>query len=156
MCNMSLESWTSGDQPDTDGGFTLKTIGSGRQGILWNWGRIAMLLTLWVSCAPWINAQIATTTATLSGVVTDPSGAIVPQASVTLTSTEKGISRDLVSDGGGRYSFSQLPPAAYSLTIKAKGFETYTQNGIVLNPADTATQDVKLTIGAETTSVTVT
>jgi alpha-glucosidase len=104
---MSLESWTSGDQPDTDGGFTLKTIGSGRQGILWNWGRIAMLLTFWVSCAPWINAQIATTTATLSGVVTDPSGAIVPQASVTLTSAEKGISRDFVSDGGGRYSFSQ-------------------------------------------------
>jgi len=105
---------------------------------------------------PWINAQIATTTATLSGVVTDPSGAVLPKATLTLTSSEKGISRTFTTDDGGRYSFNQLPPAAYSLTIKAKGFETYQQNGIALNAADTATQNVTLTLGSETVSVTVT
>jgi len=117
---------------------------------------LAILLSLLVSSAPWINAQIATTTATLSGVVTDPSGAVIAKASVTLASTEKGINRTFTTDEGGRYSFNQLPPAAYHLAIKAKGFETYQQDGIVLDAAETATQNVKLTIGAETVSVTVT
>ena len=112
-----------------------------------------MLLALLVSSAPWINAQIATTTATLSGVVTDPSGAVLPKATLILTSSEKGITRTFTTDNGGRYSFNQLPPAAYSLAIKASGFQTYQQNGIVLNAAETATQNVMLTIGAETASV---
>ena len=133
----------------------MKTYKSWEQRSLWNWGCIAMLLALLVSSAPWINAQIATTTATLSGVVTDPSGAVLPKATLTLTSSEKGITRTFTTDNGGRYSFNQLPPAAYSLAIKASGFETYQQNGIVLNAAETATQNVTLTIGAETASVTV-
>jgi hypothetical protein len=115
-----------------------------------------MLLALLVSGAPWINAQLATTTATLSGVVTDPSGAVLPKATLTLTSSEKGISRTFTSDDGGRYSFNQLPPATYTLTVKTKGFETYQQNGIVLEAAETATQNVTLTVGAETVSVNVT
>jgi len=115
-----------------------------------------MLLALIAVSTPWINAQIATTTATLSGVVTDPSGAALTKATLTLTSSEKGITRTITTDDGGRYSFNQLPPAAYSLVIKAKGFETYQQNGIVLNAGETATQNVTLTIGAETVSVTVT
>jgi hypothetical protein len=104
----------------------------------------------------WGNAQIATTTATLSGVVTDPTGALLPNASVTLVSPEQGISRTFVADAGGRYSFSQLPPATYSLTVKVKGFEGYQQNGIVLNAAQSATQDVILKIGSETQMITVT
>ncbi len=102
------------------------------------------------------NAQIATTTATLSGAVVDPSGALVPAATVTLTSSEKGISRQFVTSVDGRYSFIQLPPSTYILTIKAKGFEAYKQSGIVLNPAQTSTQDVSLVVGSENQSITVT
>jgi len=108
------------------------------------------------SGTPWINAQLATTTATLSGVVTDPTGAVLSKATLTLASSEKGITRTSITDDGGRYSFNQLPPASYSLAIKAKGFEAYQQKGIVLNAAETATQNVTLTIGAENQSVTVT
>src|ERR1039457_6141570 len=139
-----------------EGGCKLKTNRSRTQWSLWNWGGIAMLLALMAFSTPWINAQIATTTATLSGVVTDPSGAALTKAALTLTSSEKGITRTITTDDGGRYSFNQLPPAAYSLAIKAKGFETYQQNGIALNAGETATQNVTLTIGAETVSVTVT
>ncbi|MFY9856321.1 MAG: carboxypeptidase-like regulatory domain-containing protein [Terracidiphilus sp.] len=134
----------------------MKTSRSRRQGFLLYWGGIAALFAILVCSAPWINAQIATTTATLSGVVTDSTGALVPKATVTLTSSEKGISRTFTTDDGGRYSFNQLPPAGYSLAIKAKGFKTYQQNGIVLNAAETATQNVTLTVGAESTSITVT
>ena len=134
----------------------MKTRNNERRWSLWYWGGLAILLVLMASSTPWINAQIATTTATLSGVVTDPAGAVLPKATLTLTSSEKGITRTFITDDGGRYSFNQLPPAAYSLTVKAKGFEAYLQDGIVLNAAETATQNVTLTIGAETVSVTVT
>lgn len=102
------------------------------------------------------NAQIATTTAALSGVVTDASGAIVPGASVALASLERGLNRDFKSDAAGRYSFSQLPPGSYILTVKMPGFETYTQKGIALNAAQTATQNVTLIVGSEAQSVMVT
>jgi Carboxypeptidase regulatory-like domain len=122
----------------------------------WFWGGLALLIGLLANTAPWGNAQIATTTATLSGLTTDPSGAVVPGATVTLTSAETGISRQFKTDISGRYAFSQLPPAPYSLVVEMPGFETYKQNGIVLSAGQTATQNVTLTIGAETQSVTVT
>jgi hypothetical protein len=102
------------------------------------------------------EAQIATTTATLSGVVSDVSGAVVPGASVMLTSAANGVTRQFETDNAGHYSFSQLPPSQYVLTVKMRGFETYKQNGIALNAAQTATQNVSLTVGAETQSVMVT
>jgi len=134
----------------------LKTNRSRRPRSLWSWAELAILLALVASGTPWINAQLATTTATLSGVVTDPTGAVLSKATLTLASSEKGITRTSITDDGGRYSFNQLPPASYSLAIKAKGFEAYQQKGIVLNAAETATQNVTLTIGAENQSVTVT
>jgi hypothetical protein len=118
-------------------------------------GAVAILFAILVDSAPSTNAQIATTTATLSGVVSDPSGAVLPKASVTLVSTEKGVSRSFLSDAGGRFSFNQLPPSTYSLTVKSKGFEAYQQNGIALNPGDSVTQNVSLTVGAETQLITV-
>ena len=122
---------------------------------LWFWGGLALLLGLLASAAPWGNAQIATTTATLSGLVTDASGAVVPGATVTLTSVENGITREFKTDAAGRYAFIQLPPSQYILTVKMTGFEAYKQSGIVLNAAQTATQNVSLTVGSEMQSVTV-
>jgi hypothetical protein len=134
----------------------LKTHKNRRNGLLRHWGGMAILLVVLAAIGFPANAQLATTTATLSGAVTDSSGALVPQASVTLASSETGIKRDFTTDATGRYTFSQLPPGGYSLTIRAKGFEAYQQNGIILNPADSATQNVTLTVGAESQSVTVT
>jgi Carboxypeptidase regulatory-like domain/TonB dependent receptor len=124
---------------------------------LWNWGGYVTLLVLALaSLTPSLKAQIATTTATLSGVVTDSSGAVVNSASLTLASQEKGISQTFTTDAGGRYVFSQLPPATYKLTVRAKGFQSYQQVGIVLNASQSATQNISLTVGAENESVTVT
>lgn len=119
-------------------------------------GRLILLAFLLAGAVSWLNAQIATTTATLSGVVTDSTGAVVPGATVTLSSPEEGIKHTFIADAVGRYLFAQLPPATYLLTVKARGFEAYQQNGIALNAAQSVTQNVKLTVGAETTSVTVT
>jgi hypothetical protein len=102
------------------------------------------------------DAQLAVTTATLSGAVTDSSGAILPKATITLSSTEKGVTQTLVTDSRGRYSFSQLPPATYILIVQMTGFKEYRQNGIVLDAGQSATQDVKLPVGSVTQVVEVT
>ncbi len=126
------------------------------QQFLWHSRRVAILVAVLATSTPWILAQIATTNATISGTVADPTGAVVPNADVKLVSPETAISRRFVADSRGRYTFTQLPPATYTLTVKAKGFESYQQGGIVLNAAQSATQNVVLTIGAETQSVVVT
>jgi hypothetical protein len=122
----------------------------------WSWSGFAILVVLLAGMAPRANAQLATTTATLSGVVADPTGAIVPKAVVTLSSTQNGISRSFATDATGMYLFSELPPAGYTFVVKANGFKEYNQVGIVLNAGETATQNVTLTVGSETESVTVT
>ncbi len=98
--------------------------------------RVAFLFTLLVSGSTWLNAQLAVTTATLNGTVTDPSGAIVPHATVRLSSAQNGIARNVDSDASGRYTFTQLPPATYTLAIQASGFESYTQTGSCSTPGN--------------------
>jgi hypothetical protein len=122
---------------------------------LLRWLGLTLLLAISV-CTPSIYAQLAVTTATLSGIITDPTGALVPQATVNLSSGETGINRTFTTDARGHYSFSQLSPATYSLTIQIKGFKEYTQNGIVLDAGQSANQDVALTLGSENQQVVVT
>jgi hypothetical protein len=107
------------------------------------------ILLAFLMCGPTrLHAQLAVTTATLSGSVTDPSGAVVPQAVVKLTSTLNGVNRTYTTDAVGQYIFPQLAPSTYTLLIVAKGFEAYQQTGILLDPGQTATQNVALVIGS--------
>ena len=109
----------------------------------------AAILLSFLMCGPTrLHAQLATTTAALSGSVTDPSGALVPQAVVKLTSTSNGVNRTYTTDATGRYTFPQLPASTYTLSIAAKGFEAYQQTGILLDPGQAATQNVALVIGS--------
>lgn len=127
-----------------------------RQGVLWRWAAAAILLAIGAGTTLRTHAQIATTTASISGTISDPTGAVVPNAAVTLVTPEKGITRSFTSSGTGRYLFTQLPPSVYTLTVKVRGFKTYEQAGIALNAAQSVTQDVVLTVGAETQSITIT
>jgi Carboxypeptidase regulatory-like domain len=112
------------------------------------WSIIAVLLVALVApCRT--NAQLATTTATLSGAVNDPGGALIPNAKVTLTSPETGTTRESTTSDSGRYSFNQLPPGTYSLSVKMDGFRPYEQNGIVLDAGLSAAQNVTLTLGTQ-------
>jgi hypothetical protein len=98
--------------------------------------------------APPVHAQTLASAASLSGVVADPSGARVPNANVTLTSSENGITRDFKADAEGTYSFSLVPPGVYTLTVQAPGFKTFKQQKIKLEVGQSATLPVALTIGA--------
>ena len=113
-----------------------------------NWSAIVVLLFFGGYSTQGAHAQLAVTTATLTGTVTDPTGSVVPQATVTLTSPERGITRTFTTGAQGNYSFSQLAPSTYQLTIQAKGFNQYIQNGITLDAGQSASQDITLTVGS--------
>ena len=103
-----------------------------------------------------LQAQTRAFTASLSGTVSDPSGSVLPGARITLTSTERSITRTYVTDATGNYVLSLLPPAVYSLQVTAAGFKTYKQDGIELAAGQTAEQTVVMTVGSTTESVEVT
>jgi len=102
------------------------------------------------------QAQTQAFTATLSGIVSDPSGAVIPKAKVTLHSEERGISRNFVTGDSGNFSFQLLPPANYTLKVELAGFQSYEQKGVILAAGASVHQDVTLSIGNASESVVVT
>lgn len=97
---------------------------------------------------PALQAQSLSSTASLSGIVSDPSGARIAKAIVKLTSPEKGITRTFTTDSMGQFSFALLPTSTYVLTAEAPGFQTTKQPGIVLQAGDSVTEKVSLAVGA--------
>ncbi len=100
-------------------------------------------------------AALAQANSELTGVVTDQTGAVVPDATITLTNPATGSTKTTVSGATGLYSIPGLNPATYNMKVVAKGFQGYAQNGIVVNVSSTARSDVKLTVGAGSETVTV-
>src|SRR5260370_483002 len=95
------------------------------------------------------------TTGQISGTVTDPSGAVVPRAQVTVSNTNTGIKRTAESNSDGYYLVPLLDPGTYVVTITAKGFETVSREGITVAVSCSALVDYRLQIGAEETKVTI-
>src|SRR4030095_12382009 len=117
------------------------------------WKTCSGTLVLLVLLALPASAQIST--AQLSGKVTDTSNAVLPGATVTLTQTDTGAVRSVVSDADGSYTVSNLSPGPYRLEIALQGFRTYAQTGIVLQVAATPTINVSLSLGDLQETVTV-
>ncbi len=95
-----------------------------------------------------LHAQTMSSTATLAGTVSDPSGARIPKATVKLTNPENGVTRVFTTGPTGEFSFALLPASTYTLEASAPGFKTSRQTGIVLNVGDSVNEGVSLTIGA--------
>jgi hypothetical protein len=95
-------------------------------------------------------------TATLTGIVTDSSGAIIPNASVTVTQNGvNGGTRVVQSDATGNYVFTNLPAGTYTLSVASSGFETFEAKNVVLNVAEKRGLNVQLKAGSTSTTVTV-
>ena len=101
-------------------------------------------------------AAMAQQNSEVIGTVTDPTGAAVAGAKLTLTQTETGFAYHSVTNPTGGYQFGGLNPGTYNLQVTAKGFQSYLQTGIVVIVSGTATTNVKLAVGADTQQVTVT
>ena len=110
-----------------------------------------LLLFVVLACA----GAFAQANSDVTGIVTDQTGAVVAGATVTLTDPATGTSKSTVSSGTGLYDIGGLNAANYDMKVTAKGFEAFAQKGIVVDISRTFRADIKLTIGAETQTVTV-
>ncbi len=97
-----------------------------------------------------------TTTATLSGVVTDQSGAVLPQAQLTVINVATGAERSVTADTAGRFVVSQLPPGPYDVTVIAPGFATLVRRGLTLALGQEANLTLSMEVGAVNEQVMVT
>src|SRR5580658_5123833 len=92
------------------------------------------------------GAQIAGT-GNIQGVVTDPTGAVVPQASVILTDESTRVTRKSTTDGAGVYVFPGVPITTYDITVSAPGFKTYEQKRIVLEVGSSISVNAVMSVG---------
>lgn len=94
------------------------------------------------------------TTATLSGTVTDPSGAVIPNAHVVLKNTKSTDMRQATSNGSGDFTFSAVPVGDYEVDVSASGFQDYKASGIHLDPGDQRSlRELKLVTGPASETV---
>jgi hypothetical protein len=111
------------------------------------------VLCAMIGAAP-LFAQTAGTAA-LTGTVTDPTGSVVPNATVTSTNTGTNQSRTVTTDAGGTYRIPLLEPGLYRVRFTAMGFKTSEVTAVTLTVTETATLDRALEVGAQTEQVTV-
>ncbi len=85
---------------------------------------------------------------TILGTLSDPSGAVVPQAKVTITNVDTNLIRTLETDSAGAYSAPSLPPGHYIVTVEKAGFKTQKGNALTLAADQTAHLDFGMVLGA--------
>jgi len=92
----------------------------------------------------------------ISGTVTDPNGASVTNAKVTITQQLTGTAATTATDSAGQYIFPSLPPTVYRIAVQAQGFEKFVQEGVTLQADAALSVNMMLTLGVATETVSVT
>jgi hypothetical protein len=125
-----------------------------RRGFLATGIRVSLLVMLLFSL--YITMRGQELAGTFTGTVTDTSGAVIPQASVTIVlNGAGGQSRVVKSNNSGNYTATNLPAGTYTITVSIANFETFSDHNVVLNVAQTRTVNAQLHVGSENQTVTV-
>src|SRR5579872_17721 len=101
------------------------------------------------------TALAQTSRGTLTGIVTDSSGAVVPNASVNITQAETKVTRQTTTNGAGIYRFDAVDLGVYSVTAKAAGFTSEDKTGVEIQASRTVDIDFALKVGSTSNTVTV-
>ena len=115
---------------------------------------LAILFAAFLLLTNGARAQVAG--ATLTGTVTDSSGAVVPKAQVTITDVATGVVRKITADNAGLYSAPNLLPGSYQVSLTAPGFATEIRSGITLTVGAQQVLDVAMRVGQVNETVQVT
>ena len=120
------------------------------------WINVFVVLTFLTVPVTRLSAQ--SLFAALTGVVSDPTGAVVPNASVKLINEQTASTRDTVTDGAGYYSFASVSIGdfTYKLVVEAQGFQTYEATGMQILGGEKRNLNVELKVGSATQTVEVT
>jgi Carboxypeptidase regulatory-like domain/TonB dependent receptor-like, beta-barrel len=117
-------------------------------------GRLAgIFLLVFVAVAATSQAQI--TTSSITGFVTDASGALVPQAQIMIKQQETGFSRTTTTSAGGQYLISAIPSGTYRISVQKSGFKTAERTGVGITPQFAARIDFVLEVGESRQTITV-
>lgn len=116
----------------------------------------AGVIAINVACARDCHGQGVGFSGDINGTVTDPSGAVIPNVSVTVIDPETGLQRVAISDVSGHYEFTALPPATYNLTARMTGFATEISRGISVPIGQTVVADLRLQVSTVAANVVVT
>src|SRR5882724_10346731 len=103
-------------------------------------------------CLPF-GAAFAQTLGEITGEVRDASGAMTPNASVTVTNPDTNVARSTTTNNAGVYSFPDLTPGNYQVKVSAAGFDTVVKTNIVLQVQQTARVDFTLAVGQATQTI---
>src|SRR5580658_1525421 len=122
---------------------SLSLIGLAQVGNNFRRYTLSAVLVALFSAGAWSQTQLAT----VSGTITDPSGALVPGVSVTIVSQGTGLKRSIATDTAGEYRFAGLPTGLYSLRLEKTGFQSQIREGIELTSAVEVTINSQLAIG---------
>src|SRR5882672_10249888 len=117
--------------------------------------RAKFLVAIALLLLPAMNVEAQSIFATLTGVVSDPSQAVVPQATVKLKNTQSGSLRETTTNSDGYYTFASLSVGdfTYELTVEAKGFVTYKTSGVALGGGEKRNINVVLKVGSTSETV---
>jgi carboxypeptidase family protein/TonB-dependent receptor-like protein len=151
-----------GGQPDCQAKTTNSLYSLGDTGkvnlmnkiICKKWMSLLVGIALLSSLGPRGMAQ--TTAATLSGVLTDETGAVLPGAHVVVLNTDTGVQRTASTDEKGLFLVAELPPGSYQVNVSLSGFETLLRKGITLLVGQRADIKLAMKVGSVTQEVTVT
>src|SRR5262249_18274531 len=117
--------------------------------------RLIPLMVLAACCAMAALAQ--STSGTISGVVKDNNGAIVADATITVSNTSTNLTRTAKTNSEGIYSVAQIPPGNYTVTVEKSCFKKVEKTGVILNAADILNAgEFTLEVGQVSETVTVT
>src|SRR5581483_6358727 len=103
-----------------------------------------------------ISADAQIRSGTITGLVTDTAGAVVPNADVLVTDQETGIKNTTKTTEAGLFTIPYLPAGTYSISVSLAGFSTYRESGIALETAQTVRVNVSLKLGTVESAVEVT
>jgi hypothetical protein len=93
---------------------------------------------------------------TITGILTDQGGSVIPNATVSAKNSETGESYPAVSTATGNYTITQLPYGKYEVSVEVAGFKKYTHPNLLVQVAQTLREDIQLQVGASTDTITVT
>ncbi len=116
---------------------------------------IPSIFAVLIAMVAGVSAFAQNSRGAITGQITDPTGAVIPNAKITVTSTDTGAISHVISTAQGFYTVPDLMPGGYTLAVDAQGFKAFLRTGITIQTQQTVTINAKLEVGAATAEVTV-